>query len=198
MADRSPLPWRPSVETDADPRVLTLEDEAADRVLSALSAETAREIYLALRADPATPPELADTLDVTLQNTHYHLGTLEDAGLVESAGTAYSEKGVEMTVFAPTDRPLVVTTGGESLRSRLRAFLGRVLGGVVLLAVASGLVEVGLGRRGATAPPAGNMTAPPVGPGTAGVPPGLLFFAGGVAGILAVAALWGVRHAWTP
>lgn len=195
MSDGSPFPLRPAVDGDADPRVLSLDDEAADRVLDALSSETARAIYAAVREDPATPPELVDRLDLSLQNVHYHLNNLQEAGLVESAGTGYSERGVEMTVYAPADRPLVLSTADEETKGRLRRFLGRILGGVTGLAVLSVAVQRLLGARGATGRPATNATAPPPDPGpAAGVSPGLLFFAGGSVVLLAVAAWWYVRR----
>lgn len=185
---------RPSVDPDADPRVVTLDDEAADRVLDALSAETARAIYVALREDPATPPELAERLDLSLQNVHYHLDNLRGAGLVESVGTGYSEKGVEMTVYAPADRPLVVTTAEPETTSRLRRFLARIFGAVAGLAVLGLAVQRILGGRGTGDRAGGNTTAPLPGPGeVGGVPPGALFFAGGAVALAGIAAWWYVR-----
>jgi hypothetical protein len=55
--------------------------------------------------------------------------------------TAYSEKGREMNVYAPTDRPLVVYAGKEEETSGLRAALSRLLGAVGALALGSVVVE---------------------------------------------------------
>jgi DNA-binding transcriptional ArsR family regulator len=191
MSDGSPLPFRPAVgDQEPAPRVVDLDEEAADRVIDALSAETARKIYRALRDEPRTPPELAERVDCSLQTVHYHLGSLEEASLVESAGTGYSEKGVEMTVYRPADRPLVLTTAEAETGLRLRQFLGRILGVLGGLAVVSLLVQwvapdAGGGQSGGV-----NATAPIGDPGVGGsIPPGLLVFAGGLVALLLVAGL---------
>jgi len=137
------LPSRPDAEPseDAGPRVIGVDDDAADDVLAALSSGTARSLLSALHDDPAPPSELADACDTSLQNVQYHLGKLENAGAVEVVDTAYSEKGREMDVYAPADQPLVVFAGGEEDGSTLRTALARLLGAVGVLALASLLVQ---------------------------------------------------------
>ena len=190
MSD-GPLPFRPAVgEQGSDARVVGLDDEAADRVIDALSAETARDIYRAVRDDPRTPPELAESLDCSLQTVHYHLGSLSEADLVEAAGTGYSEKGVEMTVYRAADRPLVLTTADEETGSRIRGFLSRILGALAGLSVVSLLAQWVLptpdGPAGGT-----NMTAPVGDPGAgSALPPGVLVFLGGLAALVLVASAW--------
>jgi DNA-binding transcriptional ArsR family regulator len=71
-------------------------------VIESLASTTARDIVAALAADPATASDLADRVETTLQNVQYHLDRLRDAGLVTRAGTWYSTKGREMTVYATT------------------------------------------------------------------------------------------------
>ncbi|PSQ19437.1 ArsR family transcriptional regulator [Halobacteriales archaeon QS_9_67_17] len=141
MADVSLLPSKPDITNDSGPRVVGIEGDDADELLSALASETAREIVAALHDDPAPPSELADRVDSSLQNVQYHLSRLDDAGVVEVAGTAYSEKGREMDVYAPADDPLVIVAAEDEQTSGLRAMLSRLLGGVGALLLGSAAVQ---------------------------------------------------------
>ena len=194
-----------SAADDPSPRVIGLDGDEADSLLSALSSGTARNVLTELHDDPDTPSALADRVDTSLQNVQYHLSNLADAGLVEVVDTVYSEKGREMKVFAPADRPLVMVAGGDTDAGELRTALTRLLGGVALLGVLSALVQAWL--RGL---PFGSMSAGG-GAGSAdgvrvaaeattaataagGLPPGLVFFLGGLAVLLAGFAAWYVRR----
>ena len=117
--------------------MLSLEDDATEDALSALSSETAREILSLVYEEPRTPPELRDEVGSSLQNVHYHLENLEDAGLIQPAGSGYSEKGTEMTVYAPRNEAVVLFAGEEQDRSRLKTALSRLVGGIGVLALAS-------------------------------------------------------------
>ena len=135
------LPSKPDITNDSGPRVVGIEGDDADELLSVLSSETAREIVAALHDDPAPPSELADRVDSSLQNVQYHLSRLDDAGVVKVAGTAYSEKGREMDVYAPADDPLVIVAAEDEQTSGLRAMLSRLLGGVGALLLGSAAVQ---------------------------------------------------------
>lgn len=137
------LPSEPdtSAAEENDPRVIGVDSEEADDVLSALTAETGRELLSALHDEPAPPAELADRVDTSLQNAQYHLNKLESAGAIEVIDTVYSEKGREMDVYAPADRPLVIFAGDEDQSSGLRAALSRLLSSVAVLALASVAVQ---------------------------------------------------------
>ncbi len=125
---------------EGPPRVVGLEDEEADAVFAALSSTTARRIYARLNEEPATPSDVADAVDSSIQNVRYHLEKLEEAGLVEVVDTWYSSRGNEMSVYAPANGPLIVT-GDETKAGRLREALSRFLGGVAALAGGSLLVQ---------------------------------------------------------
>lgn len=118
-------------------RVLSLEDEATEDALSALSSDTAREVLALIYEEPRTPPEIRDAIDTSLQNVHYHLENLEEADLIQPAGSGYSEKGTEMTVYAPASEAVVLFAGAEDDGSRIQTALARLLGAVGLLALAS-------------------------------------------------------------
>ncbi|WP_255198373.1 helix-turn-helix domain-containing protein [Halorarius litoreus] len=135
------LPSKPNLTTDAEPRVVGVDSEDADALMSALSSGTARRILAELHDEPAPPAELSQRADTTLQNTQYHLSNLEEAGAVEVIGTAYSEKGREMDVYAPADQPLVIFAGQEQQASGIRAALSRLLSGIGALLVGSLAVQ---------------------------------------------------------
>jgi DNA-binding transcriptional ArsR family regulator len=205
------LPRR--VESERAPqsaRVLDIEGVEADRAFEALSSETARRILSHVYEQPSTPPEVRDEVGTSLQNVHYHLGRLEDAELIEPAGTGYSEKGNEMTIYAPKSEAVVLFAGHEHDRSRLSRLLGRVLGLYLFLAVA--VAAAGSLRSLLTPDPSGPVTmstevagdaAATGGPADTGgaatgvldglltnPDPLLLFFLGGLVAIVVLTGYW--------
>ena len=150
------LPSSPDVSSGGDPRVVDLDSEAADELMAALSSSTARRILAALHEDPAPPSELADRVDTSLQNAQYHLENLEDAGAIEVVGTAYSEKGREMSIYGPADSPLVIVAGEQERAAGLRSALSRLFAGFLALGVGGAVIQALFG---------GDDAAPPVGSG---------------------------------
>ncbi|ELY53100.1 ArsR/SmtB family transcription factor [Natronolimnohabitans innermongolicus] len=151
-------------DTDRQPRVVDLEGEDADAVFGALSSTTARRIYARLDAEPGTPSDVADAIDSSIQNVRYHLEKLEDAGLVEVVDTWYSSRGNEMSVYATTDGPLIVTSD-ESTAGRLREALSRFVGGLGVLAGGSLVVHHALTGWAESAVEDASGSATPAGAG---------------------------------
>lgn len=187
--------------TDERARVLALEDEAADDVLDAVASDNGRSALRAVFEEPSTPSEIADCVGTSVQNVHYHVSNLREAGLVEPVDTVYSEKGKEMTVYGPTADPLVFV-GDEGRTPRIERSLTSVVGGFALLGVASLFVQwgaerlVGAGGRGSSAVGPASWspgTTRPV--ETVGwvvfevVEPGVLFFVAGLVAAALVLAL---------
>jgi len=209
MADL--LPSRPDTPAgeEADPRVIGLDSEDADDLLSALSSDTAREVLATLHEEPDTPANVAERVDTSLQNAQYHLGNLEDADLIEVADTVYSEKGREMKRYAPADRPLVVFAGREEESRGLKSALANLLGAVGVLGLASLLVQwyvddlpfvgrtggadAGGGDGGGVSTMATESAPTAADAAGAGLPPGLLFFLGGLVALTVVGVAWYVR-----
>lgn len=227
------LPSTPdtSKAEEAEPRVIGVDSDSADDLLAAMSSATARRILATLHDEPTTPSAIADDVDTSLQNVQYHLGRLEDADLVEVIDTIYSEKGREMNVYAPTDRPLVFVAGPQEDTTTLKSALTTLLSGVGILAVLSLAVQTALegfpfftSGDGAGASPDVEMAAAPsptptpsgggisameatqtpvetaAAQATGGLfpealPPGVLFFAGGVVILLLGFAVWYARAA---
>ncbi|WP_049971017.1 ArsR/SmtB family transcription factor [Haladaptatus cibarius] len=141
MVDFLPSTVDSVADEERDPRVVGVDSEDADKLLSALSSETGRNILSALYEEPATPTTIAERVDTSLQNVRYHLEKLEDGNLIEVADTAYSEKGREMKVYAPTAGPLVLFAGNEDDTVGLESALSNLLGGLGVLGVASLVVQ---------------------------------------------------------
>lgn len=139
--------------SEGDPRVVGVDTSDADAVLGALSSETARRILTVLHEQPATPSELADRADTSLQNAQYHLEKLDEADLIEVQGTRYSAKGREMNVYGPTDGPLVLFAGDEEESAGVEAALAQLLGGIGVLSLTGGALNWWLSR---TTPGAGG------------------------------------------
>ena len=197
---------------DGDPRVVGVDSDDADQLLSALSSGTARSLYAALHDEPATPSELADGVDTSLQNAQYHLSNLEDADLIEECDTKYSAKGREMSVYAPCDAPVVLFAGSEEDGENVQTALSSLLGGIGVLGVASlvvqrvfgdGLSAPGAASGGTAGQTAGHTAALVAEGGEAsgtaaqaasqsagGLPVGLLFFLGGLLAVTLLAAAW--------
>jgi DNA-binding transcriptional ArsR family regulator len=145
-------------DPEGDPRVVGVDTNDADEVLGALSSGTARQLLTALHDKPATPSELAERADTSLQNTQYHLEKLVEADLIEVQGTRYSAKGREMNVYTPTDGPLVLFAGDEEESAGVQAAWAQLLGGVGVLSMAGGIVKWWIARepRGITGDPGGG------------------------------------------
>ncbi|MDS0257941.1 helix-turn-helix domain-containing protein [Haloarcula sp. S1CR25-12] len=109
-----------SVERSDEPSVLCIDDEATCEVFSALGSETAQDIFRLLNEEPATPATIAEGLDMSVQNVHYHLGNLDDVGLIEVVDTCYSEKGREMDVFVVAEDPTLVFLGTSDDKPAMR------------------------------------------------------------------------------
>jgi DNA-binding transcriptional ArsR family regulator len=189
-------------EVDAGPRVIGLEDDDADELLSALSSSTARRILATLHESPANAAALADDVDTSLQNVQYHLGRLADAGAVEVVDSVYSEKGREMKVYAPSDRPLVVVAADTESTTGLVASLRRLLAGVGVVGLASLLVQWiatagsdadGIGYASSGGDASAETLRLASESAAAGLPPGLLFFLGGLFVLLVWFVIWHVR-----
>jgi len=116
------FPLKPELEvTDRKPQTIELFTEEGHQAIDALSSDTARRILKKLRDEPATKSDIADRVETSIQNAHYHLERLDDAGLVQVIGTHYSSRGMEMDVYAPNGTTLLIvgddahdtTTAGE-------------------------------------------------------------------------------------
>lgn len=199
------LPSRLHVSSSPDePRVLDIDGEDAEAAFDVLGSETARAVLAVTYDEPQTPPEIRETVGTSLQNVHYHLDRLEDAGLVEPAGTGYSSKGNEMTVYGPASQALVLFAGREDDGSRLQDLLERLFGLFFAAAVSTLFFAVVHGwladePQGGSSGGGGTMGAQSA--DSAGEAAGTLtalsptatFFLGGCAVVAAVGLWWGLR-----
>jgi len=101
---------RSAAEEPTRTRVVDILD-GADGVVGALTSTTKQEILISLYEAPATTSQLADRLDISLQNAKYHIEGLEAVGLVAPVTTRRSTRGQEMRVYAPAQEHLVLVAG---------------------------------------------------------------------------------------
>lgn len=187
----SPINWvqERTATSSERARIIEINNQDADEVLDALSADTRRAAFRFLFDEPGTASELADRLDTSIQNAHYHLSTLQKVGLIEAIDTTYTEKGNEMTIYGPASDPLVFVGDGDRT-SHIEQSLTGTIGGLAALAVASLLVQWGaetLVRGSVTAPSVVGPASYGPATSTAGtlawlvfdvLEPGIVFFAG--------------------
>lgn len=115
------LPLREEVQVSPnEPRLFNLDSDAADKAFKTLTASTTRAVLSIIYEYPATPSDIRDEVETSIQNVHYHLEKLEAAGLIEPAGIGYSEKGTKMTLYAPANEALVLFAGQEPTYHQLR------------------------------------------------------------------------------
>ncbi len=134
-----------AVDRSGDPQLICLDDERADELLSAVQSDTARSTVRALTREPMTPTELAEFLEMSVENATYHLDNLEDAGLVAVVDTVYSEKGREMAVYGPVEEPLVLFFGSRENDRGLRSAFADFVPAIGPVAALIAIKEV-LGR----------------------------------------------------
>ena len=111
----SALPLRPSIDHTPRPSSeFDLTEDDSSTVLDSLASETARAVLTTLADGPATASDIADEVDTSIQNAHYHLSNLCEAGIVASVGTWYSAKGKEMPVYDLTSEEIQLRIGSHS------------------------------------------------------------------------------------
>lgn len=121
--------------------VWDLDSEEAGNAFDALSSDTARKTLSGLYEEPQTTSSLSKSLELSIQNTNYHIQNLREAGLVEVAATKYSDQGNEMKVYAPT-RNAVLLLSNQSLAERIRSRLPEILAVGMLLGMMTLLFRV--------------------------------------------------------
>lgn len=188
-------------ETSHNPslRVADMNDEDVVQIFKALSGKSTYRIYTEIQETPRTASELQDQLETSIQNIHYHLDKLEDAGLIEVVDAQYSEKGTEMAVFGPTHSPLIISFAPEAVHTHIQTTLTRLLSAVAFLGVVSIGVELAFNWAAFTGTPETgstknvSVTKPPMFHPTlvetATHSPGLLIFAAGLL-LISVYVTW--------
>jgi DNA-binding transcriptional ArsR family regulator len=195
MSGLLPTGTSASSEQDGEPRTLWLDSEDTGELLSSLSSETSRAILTELHDEPKTASEVASSVDTSLQNARHHLSNLEQAGAIIVADTRYSEKGREMSVYAPCEEPLVVFVGRKERKHSFLDSLRGLVSTVTVLGLVSLLVQwfvtptIDTNTGGVRQLPRVGDAVGSGGTASFGVPPGLIFFAGGLL-ILLFVLVW--------
>jgi DNA-binding transcriptional ArsR family regulator len=131
-----------TIDRDEDPRLLCLDDEYTEEVLRQLSSETSQAVFHAVSREPLSAQDVAEELDMSIQNAMYHLNNLEETGLITVLDTHYSERGREIDIYGPPDQPLLLFLGPSKdwpgLAAAFKEFAGAV--GPVAIPLAIGQV----------------------------------------------------------
>lgn len=142
---------------EADEQVVVLDPgcEQAQNLGKAISHPVAGEIVNLMRSGPTSLSVLSEKLNIPINNVKYHIGNLQKAGIIEVAGTKYSEKGRIIRLYQLRDQVFVVSPKKVDLRTfftRYAALLGLILcagGSAYLLApLLSGGASGGGGLEG--------------------------------------------------
>lgn len=119
-----------TIDRDEDPRLLCLDDEHTEEVLRRLSSETSQAVFHAVSHEPLSTQDVADELDMSIQNAMYHLKNLEEAGLITVLDTHYSERGREVEIYGPLEQPILLFLGPSQdwpgLTAAFKEFAGAV------------------------------------------------------------------------
>lgn len=108
LASIFPLASDREIPKRSEPEVVGLADERAGELFDVLSSATARDVLQQLAEEPQTAAELTGAVDTSLQNVHYHLGNLHEAGAIEEVNIEYSSRGREMVVYTAICQPQVL------------------------------------------------------------------------------------------
>lgn len=132
------FPYRPSTRVDdQNPKLVEINDDSAEQIFKSLSSESARSMFDLLYEEPQTASDIAQSLDMSVQNAKYHLDNLEEAGLIEIIDIWYSDRGREMNVYAPTSSSIILFAGASNEERSLRKILKQSLGLTGILGIAS-------------------------------------------------------------
>ena len=149
MARLLPTGSDTTVDRTDDPAVLYVDDRRTREMISVLAVDTGYDIFHLLNRRTATASEIAAEMDLSIQNTSYHLKKLEAAELISVVDTCYSEKGREMEVYAATRDPKVIVLGTEADQKALRKAFARMAGviGVPAVLIAAWESVTGVAKR---------------------------------------------------
>jgi DNA-binding Lrp family transcriptional regulator len=87
-------------------------------------------VFRAVNHEPLSAQDVAEELDMSIQNAMYHLENLEEAGLITVLDTHYSERGREIEIYGPLEQPLLLFLGPSQdwpgLTAAFKEFVGAV------------------------------------------------------------------------
>ena len=179
-------------EDNAEPAVLAIDNESADKIFTALSSGTTRSVLTSLHREPKTASDISDDVETSLQNVNYHLTKLKENGLIEIADTWYSDQGKEMKVYKPADEALVLFAGENLTQSTVLDSIRSVIGVVATFSVVSVLIDQLFRRFTSSSTPIPAGAGEPSGEVTTYIlPPGAVFFLGT---LFAAIVLIGIRY----
>lgn len=124
-----------------EPAIYTLSQDSGREIASVLSSDSTRPIFEVIESQAATPVEIAEGLDMTLQNVHYHVEKLEEAGLIEVTGIEYSDRGREMHIYESVHDEVILCQDSAT-KDQLDRLLKRLLDGSMVAIILSAITHL--------------------------------------------------------
>lgn len=121
---------------------LNVTDSQTEDVGKVISSESSRRVLRVVYDEPVTPSEVAEELDMSIQNASYHLKKLLEADLIQVAESRYSEKGAEMDVYTPSESPIVLFVGSDERQDTFLDLFKRLTGVISLLLFVSIMIGI--------------------------------------------------------
>ncbi len=118
--------------------VMPLDDNSKE-ISQVIANDTARKILSLLSERSMTLTEICAELEIPLSSGEYSLKKLQDTGLIKIIGTKQSERNVEMKIYAPEEKFIVIAP--KSLKKEDTIFALKSL--LPLLAI--GIIILGFG-----------------------------------------------------
>ncbi len=115
--------------------VMPLDDNSKE-ISQVLANDTARKILSLLSERSMTLTEICAELEIPLSSGEYSLKKLQDTGLIKIIGTKQSERNVEMKIYAPEEKFIVIAPKSmkkEDTISALKSLLPLLAIGIIIL-----------------------------------------------------------------
>ncbi len=115
--------------------VMPLDDNSKE-ISQVLANDTARKILSLLSERSMTLTEICAELEIPLSSGEYSLKKLQDTGLIKIIGTKQSERNVEMKIYAPEEKFIVIAPKSmkkEDAISALKSLLPFLVIGIIVL-----------------------------------------------------------------
>ncbi|MDI6729997.1 MAG: alpha-2-macroglobulin family protein [Candidatus Altarchaeum sp.] len=115
--------------------VMPLDDNSRE-ISQVLANDTARKILSLLSEKSMTLTEICTEMEISLSTGEYSLKKLQDTGLIKIIGTKQSERNVEMKIYAPEEKFIVIAPKSmkkEDTISALKSLLPLLAIGIIIL-----------------------------------------------------------------
>ncbi|MFA5176215.1 MAG: winged helix-turn-helix domain-containing protein [Candidatus Nanoarchaeia archaeon] len=117
--------------------LVSLGEEKSKKLAQVISSDTSRKIINLLSEKDYSETEIAERLNLPLTTAHYNVQQLEDAGLIESKGFKWSEKGKKIKYYELVNKLIIVTP-------RSTKNFSEILKGILPITLIGSLASLGI------------------------------------------------------